>query len=102
MRGAVALAFRIGTRLLQLVVVYVWLLFALSLFTTTQDYGARLTASVLRPAAAILGRLGAALPALAVAALLALVVALILRILRLFFASISSGETQVRWMPADL
>jgi len=102
MRGAMALAFRIGTRLLQLLVVYVWLLFALSLFSVTQDYGARLTASVLRPAAAILGRLGAALPALAVAALLALVVALVVRTLRLFFASISSGETQVRWMPADL
>jgi small-conductance mechanosensitive channel len=102
MRGGVALAFRIGTRLLQLLVVYLWLLFALSLFATTQDFGARLTASVLRPAAAILGRLGAALPALAVAVVLALVVALVVRTLRLFFASVSSGETQVRWMPADL
>lgn len=102
MRGAAALAFRIGTRLLQLAVVYVWLLFALSLFATTQDYGARLTASVLRPAAAILGRFGAALPALAVAAVLLLVVALVVRTLRLFFASLSTGETQVRWMPADL
>jgi small-conductance mechanosensitive channel len=102
MRGAAALSCRIGMRLLQLLVVYAWLLFALSLFVTTQDYGAHLTTSLLRPAAAILGRFGAALPVLAVAAVLALLVALIVRTLRLFFASVSSGETQVRWMPADL
>jgi small-conductance mechanosensitive channel len=102
MRGAVGLASRIGTRLLQLLVVYVWLLFTLSLFATTHEYGARLTAFVLRPAAAIIGRIGAALPVLAVAAVLALLVALVLRTLRLFFASVSSSETQVRWLPADL
>ena len=101
-RGALRLGLMVGTRIFQLVVLYVWVLFALSLFAPTREYGARLTGSVLRPAAAILGRAGAALPMLVVAALLVLVVALLIRTLRLFFESIARGETHVRWIPADL
>jgi small-conductance mechanosensitive channel len=101
-RGAFRLGLRIGTRVLQLVVVYVWVLFLLSLFAATREYGTRLTGSVLRPTGEALGRLGAALPMLAVAALLALVVALVVRTLRLFFESIARGETHVRWISADL
>ena len=99
--GALRLGVRVGTRVLQVVVLYVWVLFVLSLFAPTREYGARLTVSVLRPSGAILGRAGAALPMLAVAALLALVVALVVRTFRLFFDSIARGETHVRWIPAD-
>ena len=101
-RRALRLAVRIGSRVLQIVVLYVWVLFVLSLFAATREYGARLTGSVLRPAAAILARAGGALPMLAVAALLALVVGLAVRTMRLFFDSIARGETHVRWIPADL
>jgi len=100
--GALRLGLRVGTRVLQVVVLYVWVLFVLSLFGATREYGARLTGSVLRPAGAILGRVGSALPTLAVAALLALVVALVVRTFRLFFDSVARGETHVRWIPADL
>ncbi len=100
--GALRLGLRVGTRVLQVVVLYVWVLFVLSLFGATREYGARLTGSVLRPAGAILGRAGSALPMLAVAALLALVVALVVRTFRLFFDSVARGETHVRWIPADL
>jgi small-conductance mechanosensitive channel len=101
-RGALRLALLAGTRVLQVLVLYVWILFVLSLFAATREYGAGLTGSLLRPAAAILGRAGAALPMLVVAALLALVVALVVRTLRLFFESIARGETHVRWIPGDL
>jgi small-conductance mechanosensitive channel len=101
-RGALRLGLRIGTRLLQLVVIYVWVLFLLSLFAATREYGSRLTGSVLRPSGAILGRVGAALPMLVVTAFLALVLALVLRTLRLFFDSIARGETHVRWISAEL
>ncbi|HTS79595.1 MAG TPA: mechanosensitive ion channel domain-containing protein [Myxococcaceae bacterium] len=101
-RGALHLGLRLGTRVVQVVVVYVWLLFLLSLFAATREYGSRLTGSVLRPSGALLARLGAALPMLVVAALLALVVALVVRTLRLFFDSIARGETHVRWISADL
>jgi hypothetical protein len=101
-RGALRLGLLAGTRILQIVVVYVWVLFVLSLFGPTREYGARLTGSVLRPAGAMLGRAGAALPMLVVAALLGLVVALVVRTLRLFFESIARGETKVRWISAEL
>ena len=101
-RGALRLALRVGTRILQIVVLYVWVLFVLSLFGPTREYGARLTSSVLRPAGEILGRGGGALPMLVVAALLGLAMALVIRTLRLFFESIARGETRVRWISADL
>ncbi len=101
-RGALRLGLRVGTRILQVIVVYVWVLFVLSLFTPTREYGARLTGSVLRPAGEILGRAGGALPMLVVAGLLGLAVALVIRTLRLFFESIARGETKVRWISADL
>ena len=101
-RGALRLGLRVGTRILQVVVLYVWVLFVLSLFAPTREYGARLTGSVLRPAGEILGRAGGALPMLVVAGLLALAAALVIRTLRLFFESIARGETKVRWIAADL
>jgi hypothetical protein len=101
-RGALRLGLRVGTRILQIVVLYVWLLFVLSLFGPTREYGARLTGSVLGPAGEMLGRAGGALPMLVVAGLLGLAVALVIRTLRLFFESIARGETKVRWISADL
>ena len=101
-RGALRLGLLVGTRILQLVVLYVWVLFVLSLFAATREYGTRLTGSVLHPAAAILGRAGGALPMLVVATLFALAVALVVRTLRLFFESIGRGETHVRWISAEL
>jgi small-conductance mechanosensitive channel len=101
-RGALRLGLLVGTRVVQFIVLYVWVLFVLSLFTATREYGTRLTGSVLHPAAEILGRAGGALPMLAVAAIFALAVALVVRTLRLFFESISRGETKVRWISAEL
>jgi small-conductance mechanosensitive channel len=101
-RGAVRLGLLVGTRILQVVVLYVWVLFVLSLFTATREYGSRLTGSVLHPAGAILGRAGGALPMLVVATLFALAVALVVRTLRLFFESIGRGETHVRWISTEL
>jgi small-conductance mechanosensitive channel len=101
-RGALRLGLLVGTRILQLVVLYVWVLFVLSLFTATREYGSRLTGSVLHPAGAILGRAGGALPMLVVATLFALAVALVVRTLRLFFESIGRGETKVRWISPEL
>ncbi len=100
--GALRLGIRVGIRVLQVVVLYVWVLFVLSLFAATREYGARLTVSVLRPSGAILGRAGAGLPMLVVTVLLGLLVALVVRTFRLFFDSVARGETHVRWIPADL
>jgi len=101
-RGAIRLGLLAGTWVLQLVVLYVWVLSVLSLFAPTREYGGRLTGSVLRPAGALLGRIGAALPVLVVAAVFALAVALVFRTLRLFFESVARGETRLRWISPEL
>jgi small-conductance mechanosensitive channel len=101
-RGALRLGLQAGTWVLQLVVLYVWVLFVLSLFGPTREFGAQLTASVLRPAGALLGRAGAALPMLVVVAFFAVVVALVFRTLRLFFESVARGETRARWISPEL
>ncbi|HZW90453.1 MAG TPA: mechanosensitive ion channel domain-containing protein [Myxococcaceae bacterium] len=102
MRGGIRLGLVAGALVLQLVVLYVWVLSVLSLFRPTREYGAQLTGSVLRPAGALLGRIGASLPILVVAAVFALAVALVFRTLRLFFESIARGETRVRWISPEL
>ena len=101
-RGAIRLGLLAGTWVLQIVVLYVWVLSVLSLFAPTREYGTRLTGSVLRPAGALLGRIGAALPVLVVAAVFALAVALVFRTLRLFFGSVARGETHLRWVSPEL
>jgi hypothetical protein len=101
-RGALRLGLLAGTWVLQIVVLYVWVLFVLSLFGPTREYGARLTGSVLSPAAALLGRAGAALPMLVVVTVFAGVVALVFRTLRLFFESVARGETRLRWISPEL
>jgi small-conductance mechanosensitive channel len=101
-RGAIRLGLLAGAWVLQIVVLYVWVLSVLSLFRPTREYGTRLTGSVLRPAAALLGRIGASLPILVVTAVFALAVAVVFRTLRVFFESVARGETRVRWISPDL
>jgi small-conductance mechanosensitive channel len=101
-RGASAVALRLGRWAVHLAVLYVWVLFALSLFRTTRGYGDRLSDAVLAPLAGLIGRLGRALPLLVVAAVAAVLVALALRGVRLFFESVASGETELGWLPAEL
>jgi small-conductance mechanosensitive channel len=102
MSGAAHVGLRVGRRVAQLAVAYAWLLVALSLFATTRGYSGRLTHSVVRPAGALLARIGAALPVLAVGALALLALVLVVRTIRLFFGSVARGETSLRWMPAEL
>ena len=101
-RGGLRLGLLAGTWVLQLVVLYVWVLTVLSLFGPTREYGASLTGSVLRPAGALLGRVGATLPILVVFAIFALAVAVVFRTLRLYFESVARGETRLRWVSPEL
>ena len=101
-RGGLRLGLLAGTWVLQLVVLYVWVLTVLSLFGPTREYGARLTGSVLRPAGALLGRAGAALPIAVVVVVFAVVVAMVFRTLRLYFESVARGETRLRWVSPEL
>jgi small-conductance mechanosensitive channel len=101
-RGAIRLGLVAGTWVVRIVVLYVWVLSVLSLFRATREYGARLTGSVLGPAGALLGRVGAALPVFVVAAVFVIAVALVFRTIRLFFESVARGETHLRWISPEL
>ena len=101
-RGAIAIASRIGHRFAQVAIVYAWLLIALSLFDATRGYTEKLTGFVLAPLSALMGRAGSALPVLVVGVIAALAVILLVRFVGLFFGSVGRGETKLGWLPSDL
>jgi small-conductance mechanosensitive channel len=100
--SALLAALIVGRWLLQISVVYVWLVFAFSRFTVTRPYTARLTSFVLTPLSDLAGRLVSALPIALLAVVTAALIYVIVRFVELFFASVSRGETRLSWLPIDL
>ena len=100
--GALTIGVRVGRVILQVVVAYAWIIFALSLFPSTRGAGLRLGQVVLGPAASTLARVGGSLPAAIAAIVAGALLWLALRAVRLFFGSVAAGETHLRWMPAEL
>lgn len=102
MAGAMSVGLRLGRYLLQLLVGYGWLVFALSLFPATRGAGVELGRYVVAPTLALLGRLGGSLPTVVGAAVGAGVLWMVLRGVRLFFESVSRGETHLHWLPPEV
>jgi small-conductance mechanosensitive channel len=100
--GALAIGLRVGRVVLQIVVAYAWVIFALSLFPSTRGTGLHLGQVVLGPAAKTLARVGGSLPAAIAATVAGGLLWLSLRAVRLFFGSVAAGETHLPWMPAEL
>ena len=100
--GALTVGVRVGRVVLQVVVAYAWVVFALSLFPSTRGAGLHLGQVVLGPAASTLARVGGSLPATIAAIVAGALLGLALRAVRLFFGSVAAGETHLRWMPAEL
>ncbi len=100
-QGAIRLGVSALERAMQLALLYVWLVFVLSLFESTRDVGKRVTGLVLVPFGALAGRLAVSLPLIVVGVIATLALALLLRFVRLFFQSVESGETQFVWLPQD-
>jgi small-conductance mechanosensitive channel len=88
--------------LTQVGFVYGWILLALSLFDTTRGYGERLTGYVLSPLAALIGRIGIAIPIALVATVALIAVLILLRFVRLFFVSVAQGDTPLSLVPPDV
>ncbi len=101
-RGSFGVAIALGHRLLQVAIVYAWLIIALSLFDATRGYTERLTGYVLLPLSSLANRTGATLPVLVVAAIAVLAVSILVRFIGLFFEAVERGETQLEWLPQDL
>jgi len=101
-RGGLLLALTLGYRVVQLALLYGWLIFALSLFDATRGYTERLTGMVVKPLYGLATRVGGALPLLVVAAIAVLAVSVLVRFVGLYFDSIARGDTRVPWLPRDL
>ncbi|HMK71797.1 MAG TPA: mechanosensitive ion channel domain-containing protein, partial [Myxococcaceae bacterium] len=101
-RGGLHVFLRFAKRVLQALVAYLWLLFALSRFDATSDAGARITRMMLEPLGRLIARLVGAVPQLLALAVLGLVVFLAIRSVQLFFGSVARGETRLAWIPAEL
>ena len=82
--------------------VYLWLLFALSLFDVTRAYSERLTGFVLAPLSGFVSRVTATMPVLFIGAIATVVLLLALRVIGLFFDGVSRGEPTLSWLPNDL
>jgi small-conductance mechanosensitive channel len=92
----------VGRYVAQIAILYVWLVFALSLFETTRPLTERLTNYALKPLTELAVRLAATLPIALVALVFGVVVYVLVRFTRLFFASVASGETKLDGVPRDL
>jgi small-conductance mechanosensitive channel len=87
---------------LRIGLVYVWLLFALSLFDGTRAYSERLTGYVLAPISGFIGRLTATMPVLFLGLIAGVGLLLLLRVIALFFDGVTRGEPALSWLPGDL
>ncbi|MDB4985423.1 MAG: uncharacterized protein JWN04_601 [Myxococcaceae bacterium] len=81
---------------------YAWLVLSLSLFGGTQPYVERLTGVVLSPLSGLVARVATELPLFIVLVIAGALVAVIVRIVELFFASVSRGETKLSWLEPEI
>lgn len=101
-RGVITLGVTIGYRIVQVAIVYGWLIFGLSLFDATRGYTERLTGTVVKPLSSMAERIGGALPLVVVAAIFAFAITALVRFIGLFFDSVVRGDTHIVWLPRDL
>jgi small-conductance mechanosensitive channel len=102
LRSGALVTLIVGRWMAQLGVVYVWLVFALSLFNTTRPYTEKLTGLVVTPLSSLAARIAASLPLAVVAAVSGVAVYILLRFVQLFFEGVERRQTELSWLPADL
>ncbi|HTJ81811.1 MAG TPA: hypothetical protein VL400_08795, partial [Polyangiaceae bacterium] len=101
-RTGVALAISFGKWIGQFAIVYLWLLFGLSLFETTRDLSEQLNGYILSPFVALAARVASSLPIVVVVAIAVLAVAIVFRVVGLFFEGVREGSTTIEWLPPEL
>jgi small-conductance mechanosensitive channel len=95
------LVLRLARLLAQLVVIWIWVLFALSLFPESRQASERLLHAVVQPAFDLAGRLAGALPGLVTVALIAALAVAGVRTLRLLFDQAARGEATLPLVAPD-
>jgi gamma-glutamylcyclotransferase (GGCT)/AIG2-like uncharacterized protein YtfP len=93
---------RILVLLLQIGIVYGWLIFALYIFEPTREYTGRLTELVLNPLSGFTSKVGTSVPVLVIATTSIAALIILVRFVGAFFDSAARGETAIGWVPPDL
>ena len=101
-QGLLRIGLSLLERAIQLTILYVWMVFLLSQFESTKSLGGKITTMILTPLGALVSRIAVSLPLLVVGIVAVIVVFIVVRFIRLFFASVEVGETQLAWLPPDL
>ena len=102
LRGGALVTLIVGRFVAQIGVVYLWLVFALSLFESTRPYTEKLTGFVVTPLSDLAGRLAASLPLAVVGVVSSVAVYVLLRFVQLFFEGVARRQTVIPWLPPDL
>ncbi|MBK9519053.1 MAG: mechanosensitive ion channel [Anaeromyxobacter sp.] len=101
-RGAAAVALRLGRFVAQAGVAVAWGLSALSHFELTRGSRDRIAAALAEPLVSLGGGLAGAVPLLVVGAVGVVLVALLVRGAEVFFDAVARGDATLRWLPRDL
>jgi hypothetical protein len=102
LRASLLAAAIVGRWVLQIAVIYVWLVLSLSRFDATRPLTAHLTSSLIGPLTSLAQRALSAVPLVVVTLALAVALYVVLRFVELFFAGVSRGQERASWVPRDL
>jgi small-conductance mechanosensitive channel len=102
LRLVLAGSVRIIAVLLQIGIVYAWLIFALYIFEPTREYTGRLTEIVLMPLSGLMSKVVTSLPSIIIATASIAALLVLVRFVGLYFESAARGETAIGWVSPDL
>ncbi len=87
--------------LLQLGLIYAWLLFSSSLFDATRGFAGHLGSLGVAPLSSFMTRLAQMVPVLLLLTLAAVLLVVLWRFVTLFFRGVQTGETDLSWLRAE-
>lgn len=102
LRAGIIVGIGVLKLLLQLGLVFAWLLFSLSLFDATRGLTGKLTTLVVDPLSGLATRFAALLPLLLLTTIGVVVLVVLLRFVALFFAGVERRETELKWLKPEL
>jgi small-conductance mechanosensitive channel len=102
LRSSIVVGLGFVKLLLQLSLIFAWLLFSSSLFDVTRGMTDKLTALVIAPLSGLATRFAALLPLLLLTTIAGVVLVVLLRFVTLFFLGVERRETDVSWLRPEL
>lgn len=102
LRSGIVVGLGVLKLLLQLTLIFAWLLFSSSMFDATRGMTGQLTALVLAPLSGLATRFVALMPVLLLTTIGVVALVVLLRFVSLFFAGVERRETELTWLRPEL